>query len=487
MKRRSLVLVTVDCLRADHVGFQGYSRPVTPFLDLLAKESVVFTNAIVAGVPTYFSVPAMLASRYPLSLGRDVVGIAPHEPTIASAMRQAGSSTAAFLAANPYLSSRFGYHEDFETFCDFLTDSLADGATLSRAAEDKSLSDFNRRVRMFSRGTHLTAAAYDELYFWYCQWRSWRENVSMDGLRRYPAADVIVDQACSWLSGIGDQPFFLWLHLMDPHYPHYPPQEALAALGLSHFTARRARVLNSAWNRDDIGPQRLRRYRERILSLYDAGVYWVDKQISRLVSALREWQRWDETIFALTADHGEEFLEQGGRYHSPVTMREELVRVPLLVRMPGVSSRTAKGPFSLIHLAPTLLEAAGIAPPDTFQGRSRWDQLSTGTDLPSELAIAESVGTGKNILRADERMRPCQMAVRGEAYKLVINFNEKAERLYDLRSDPREQSPLPAGVARAERARLLQAAREHLQKTRHNQNSDLALRARLRELRHAVS
>ena len=68
---RSLLLITVDCFRADHAGFLGYRRSTTPFLDSLAKESLVFSNAIVAGAPTYFSFPAVMASRYPLSLGRD--------------------------------------------------------------------------------------------------------------------------------------------------------------------------------------------------------------------------------------------------------------------------------------------------------------------------------------------------------------------------------------------------------------------------------
>ena len=72
--RPSLVLITVDCLRADHVGFMGYPRPTTPFLDTLANESVVVSTAIVAGAPTYYSFPAIFASRYPLDLGRDVVG-----------------------------------------------------------------------------------------------------------------------------------------------------------------------------------------------------------------------------------------------------------------------------------------------------------------------------------------------------------------------------------------------------------------------------
>jgi arylsulfatase A-like enzyme len=73
---RSLVLITVDCLRADHVGFSGYDRKTTLFLDELASESRVLRNAIVAGAPTYYSFPAIMASRYPLSLGLDVIGLA---------------------------------------------------------------------------------------------------------------------------------------------------------------------------------------------------------------------------------------------------------------------------------------------------------------------------------------------------------------------------------------------------------------------------
>ena len=96
MKQKSIVLVTVDCLRADHVGFMGYERPTTPFLDSLASESFVVPAAIVAGAPTYYSFPAILASRYPLALGRDVLGLGPDEPTLASTLKQAGYATASF-------------------------------------------------------------------------------------------------------------------------------------------------------------------------------------------------------------------------------------------------------------------------------------------------------------------------------------------------------------------------------------------------------
>ena len=487
MKKTSLVLVTVDCLRADHVGFLGYSRPVTPGLDALAENSIVFSDAVVAGAPTYFSFPAIMASRYPLALGRDLLGIAPHELTLATSLRDAGYTTAAFLAGNPYLSPRFGYDQGFDTFRDFLDSGSVSASAPSRPSATNWLSNLNRRLQADSRRTHLTAAAYDELYFWYCHFRSSRENLSMDKLRVYPAADVLLDHALSWLSSVGEEPFFLWLHLMDPHHPYYPPLEALSSLGISRMTPRRARFLNSYWNRGDIGARRLQRRREEILSLYDAGIHWVDKQISRLVQALQQSQRWDETVFVVTADHGEEFLEHGNRYHSPTSLHEQLIHVPLLLRSPELSGmHLSQGPFSLIHLAPTLLNAVGVAVPDSFQGSSYWQEISAG-NLPSESAIVECIKECNNPSRPSDQRRPRLMAVRDAAYKLVIDFSTTTDSLYDLKNDPGEHSPLPDRALPKVRARLLQVARTHLRETQQNRNVDLRLRARLREIQQSMS
>src|SRR6266496_6514992 len=357
-REKSIVLVTVDCLRADHVGFLGYPRPITPFLDTLSKESVVFSDAIVAGVPTYFSFPAILASRYPLGLGREIMGIAPNEPTIVTALRDAGCVTAAFLAGNPYLSPQFGYDQGFDQFQDSLDSALP--GTLPNVSNENRLSRMNRRIEAFSRRTRLTAAAYRELYFWYCQWVSSNRNRSLDDLRRFPSADVMVDEACAWLSSLGDRRCFLWVHLMDPHNPYYPPEQALCAIGEHGMSARRARKWNALWSRDDLSHGRLQRCKEKILSLYDAGVYWADKQIFRLVETLKQLKRWDETVLAVTADHGEEFMEHGTTYHAPISLPEQLIHVPLLLRSSELSGlRISQKPFSLIHLAPTLLDAVG--------------------------------------------------------------------------------------------------------------------------------
>ncbi len=482
MKKRSLVLVTVDCLRADHVGFNGYPRPVTPFLDSLAKDSAIVSDAIIAGVPTYFSFPAIFASRYPLGLGRGVMGIAPNEVTITTALRDAGYRTAAFQAGNPYLTPHYGYDQGFDTFNDFLNSNDFERIGIIPAPH-KRLSDLNHLLAELAQRTRLTEVAYNELLFWYCQWRASRQRVSIDQLRPYPAADVIIDAGSSWLRSLGSENFFLWIHLMDPHHPYYPPPEALASLGLPGVTLARARFLNTVWNRRDLPAKRLGPYTPKVLSLYDASVRWVDQQICRLVRTLQDLQRWDETLFVLTADHGEEFLEHGTRFHSPASSSEELIHVPLLLHAASIPpTRLSQRPFSLIHLAPTLLEGLGVSVPPSFQGRSLWEPISSGA-LDCEPAIVESIGTGDNPTERNHRTRFRLLTIRDRQYKLVLRFEGGKDELYEVKHDPDECSTVPESVSTKERARLLRVAANHLRESRQTRDSDLVMRARVREIR----
>jgi len=477
--QKSILLVTVDCLRADHLGFMGYGRPTTPFLDSLAANSFVIPAAIVAGAPTYYSLPSILASRHPLALGRDVLGLGPDEPTLASAAKQAGYATAAFSAANPYISARFGYDLGFDTFRDFLDDEPASDNHPHASAERGWRARLNRPLRKISSALGPLGSVYDELYFQYCQ-RVTPVADSIDALRRFPAGDVIVDHASTWLASIGNAPFFLWLHLMDPHAPYYPKESALGSMGARSLTPFRARYLNSFWNRSDIGAGRLAGHREEVVALYDAGVRWVDAQVARLVDALQRAGQWDDCIFAVTADHGEEFLDHGGRFHPPSKLMEEVIRVPLLLRVPGSEKKEVNAsPFSMIHLAPTLLDAAQLPAPGSFQGRSHWPQLRAGLN-GDDVAISECVAGCTNPFHPENRMGPRVLSVREQRFKLVLHFDPPAENLYDLQSDPAERAPLPAGAEKPARRRLLQIAREHLQ----GPIDDRArMQARLRELR----
>jgi arylsulfatase A-like enzyme len=485
-----MVLVTVDCLRADHAGFMGYPRPTTPFLDSLAGESFVFPAAIVAGAPTYYSLPAILGSRYPLALGRDVLGLAPGEPTLASVLKQSVYATAAFTAANPYISPRFGYQQGFEKFQDCLNSEPADAKpALSSDNDDNHASNgwasrVNRKMQKLRPALGPLAAIYDELYFQYCQ-RAIPAAQSLDALRRFPAADVIVDEACRWLESIGDAPFFLWLHLMDPHAPYYPKNEALALMGERPLLPSRARYLNSFWNRGDLGPTRLARHRDAVVGLYDAGIRWADTQIERLIGKMRETLMWDQCIFALTADHGEEFLDHDGRFHQPLHLKEQLIHVPLLLRVPGWPKKeVTKTPFSLLHLSPTLLDACELPIPSSFRGTSYWQQIRNGQSRDA-VAISECVDGCTNPFHPENRLGPRILVVREARYKLVLHFDPAKEELYDLEADPGEQAPLPVPSQKSVRRRLLEIAREHLHRTLDQRDAKARVRAQLREIRRA--
>ena len=411
------------------------------------------------------------------------MGLAPNETTIATVLRESGYATAAFLAGNPYLSSRFGYDAGFTTFRDLLDAGKNSAEKQVESAVAGSRNRLNLRVDEACHKLRPVGALYDELYFQYCtRWASPPAPPSMDALRCFPSADVIVNHACEWLLRVGKQPFFLWLHFMDPHSPYYPAEEALEEIGQGTIDARKARYLNSYWNRSDLSVQRLACQREKIIGLYDAGIRWVDIQMARLLSTLRRLGLWENCVLALTADHGEEFLDHGGRYHAPAKVTEELVRVPLLVRVPGMrKGRSAQDLFSLLHLAPTLLAGLDVSVPGSFSGRSYWEQVQRGESWCGE-AFIECIRDCTNPFLPENRRRPRLMAVRESRFKLVFDFGNATETVFDLQADPGEGSPLPANVEKPTRRRLLEKASQHISHSLNLRDTGSVLAVRLRDL-----
>lgn len=186
---------------------------------------------------------------------------------------------------------------------------------------------------------------------------------------------------------------------------------------------------------------------------------------------------------ALTADHGEEFLDHGGRYHPPSRVTEELIRVPLLLHAPGLTQPgTVAPPFSLMHLAPTLLDLADIAVPGSFRGRSHAKLLQNRKPWESD-AIVECVASCNNPFVKENRLHSRVLVIREARYKMVFDFNGPSEQLYDLEADPGELRPLPLDAEQAVRRRLLDRARKHLSDSVRSRNSDHRLAARVRDLR----
>jgi arylsulfatase A-like enzyme len=160
-----------------------------------------------------------------------------------------------------------------------------------------------------------------------------------------------------------------------------------------------------------------------------------------------------------------------------------LIHVPLLLRVPGAAKRDLpKSPFSLLHLAPTVLGAAEVPIPAQFRGRNLWAQVREGA-IPDEPVISECIAGCTNPFRSEKRLGPRVLSVREARYKLVLQFDPPGERLYDLEKDPAEQHPLPPNAEKPVRRLLLQHALEHLQHSLRERDAGSRLQARLRELR----
>ncbi len=351
IERPHVVLVTIDTLRADALGSYGNRRVETPNLDRLAREGVRFANAATT-VP--FTLPAhssMMTGAYPPTHGvRENVGYVLDDrlPTLASILSEAGYATAGFVSAF-VLDRRWGIARGFDTFVDEFELEPSGRANLG--------------------------------------------SVQRDGAET-------VERAAAWLDARPEGPFFLWVHLFDPHDPYEPPEP---------FASRYAR------------------------NPYLGEVAYTDRLVGRLREELERRELLASSLVVVTSDHGEGLGSHREAFHG-YFVYDSTVRVPLLVRPPfgPFAGRTVERPVSHVDLLPTVLEAVGLPAPAEAQGRSLLPDLFE-MEAGERAVYTESLYPLLHYGWAPLR------ALRTSKYKLI-----EAPRweLYDLVADPEEQSNL---------------------------------------------
>jgi arylsulfatase A-like enzyme len=272
---------------------------------------------------------------------------------------------------------------------------------------------------------------------------------------------------------------------MDAHRPYCPPPEALGKLGRADISLKKMFKLKNIWLRKDLSTKRLMNYRKDFVALYDACISFIDSQLGRLFDALSSSGSLGSTLIVLTADHGEAFLERGERDHHPVLVTQELINVPLFIRLPAGQQLVEKVglPFSHIDLLPTMLDMAGLACPPAFTGKSRWPALKHGKPW-QEPAITEMV-YGYD-LNPKGRFNPAGfrlLAATDDRYKLVINFATGAEELFDLDADPEELDGLPLSANPPASQKLLRALKSHLERSFHSRYSKPEIEMRMGKIK----
>lgn len=240
-----------------------------------------------------------------------------------------------------------------------------------------------------------------------------------------PHAQQQVDRAIQWLSSHADRPSLLMLHLMDVHLPYKEPQSYRGLFaGAAPIQLDRAFIkpdVIAAARRGDIA--KLSHY---VVDRYDGCIRYVDDQVGRLLRELG-----DGDVVCLFGDHGEEFWEHAGYEHGH-SLYDELLRVPLIVKAPGMPAGRVRGPVSLIDVAPTLLEltGAGTSPAD---GRSLLG-LARGEGVERSFFAARKLSIGRLLVGSE------QWGVLSGGKKYTIANGQ--ERLFDLLADPSESHDL---------------------------------------------
>ena len=355
----NLLLVSIDCLRADHVSCYGYGRKTTPTLDQLAEGGVRFERTISS---SSWTLPAHLSMLTGLPVSahgvdddrlysrRDNQGAPIEVPLrgvfVSEVLQSAGYATAGFFTWK-YLEDQFGFGPGFDvwerlghTF--YSHPEVAPQWERLQAAGDVE-------------GMKSLAAEHPDLF---------------DAAR--PSAPETVDRALAWLGEHedtqDDQPFFLFVHLFDAHDPYHPPEPHYSLFGEGYTGPIDGHNVTSPDSpvRGDMDPADLK----RLVSLYDGAIHFVDSELARLFEGLRARGLEENTLVVVTADHGEEFFEHGNKTHRR-QLHMESIAVPLILSWPGglPAGQVVKETTGLVDLVPTLLAAAGVDGPVPTAGR----------------------------------------------------------------------------------------------------------------------
>jgi arylsulfatase A-like enzyme len=388
-------LIVLDTLRADHLGRRDERGSLTPALDALGADAVVFPNAFAPSNWTRGSMPGLLAS-----LPSEVTGNAPPASVelLAEHLQKAGFHTSG-LSANPLIAERLGWAQGFDRFDDpntmgeFLVSHLLQTAGAAAPAEAY-------RIGAVRNSSYFRAAAE----------------------MRRRADRLLADSA---------RPAFLYVQAMDPHGPYLPPPAALPPdfRWSDVFSYYRFMKLRGT---AELGSEAFRPKLENFRQRYAASVRSLDGEIGRLLDGLRARGRYDETLIVVTADHGEAFGENGWAGHTGLELGPALVRVPFLVKAPkswGVAPRSEPTAISGYSLLPTLLGLLALPVPPGAFGSDLSGLIRNGVAPPPETLFVESADAKQHIYAA----------IRWPWKLVELPEREPAVRgLYDLAADPAE-------------------------------------------------
>ncbi|MBL38476.1 MAG: hypothetical protein CMP07_08710 [Xanthomonadales bacterium] len=377
----NIILITIDTLRADRLGAYGNAAGLTPAIDELARDGVVFERATTVMGTTWPAHTSMLTGLYPRRHGvrKNGHALSENTTTIAELLSRAGYATGSFVSYR-------GMHYNCGLDRGFDAASDRDSGPL----EAPSIRD----------GRAVTDLAVD-----------WVESLAGD-----------------------DRPAFLWMHLFEPHTPYEPNRYTERLLDGRALPAVYADGL-TAEELNGIGLAVLQRPEELAVmhALYDAEVQLADQYVGELIDTLARAGRLDNSVVIVTSDHGQGLGDERVLAHGPV-LTEAVLHVPMIVRdfRNGSTSRIADN-VSVVDLAPTLMQLALGLPMPEVDGRSLTDYLNGSPSGDAERDTFAEVALRENLVGRDW-YDPDALAVYADGLKFIFEHDEF--RVFDPTSIP---------------------------------------------------
>lgn len=393
--RTNIIVISMDALRMDRTGLGGHKGGLTPNLDRLGEESVVFSQCMSAASWTLPSHMSMWTARWPsvhrvtnkLSLlGQGQMAdttLSPGIETFPRLLSEAGWRAAAFTGGAG-VSGRFGFGRGFETYIDD---------------------------------------------------------------RPFAGLDYSAPLAIDWLRAHKDEHFFLFLHGYDSHGQHPLPESIIRSIPYSgplkgdieeQAGLREKGLANIRAPGDDsslqgaVGPEDA----AFLAAIYDRKVQQADERLGAFLDEVRAMGLMENTLIVVVSDHGDEFLEHGALDHGH-TLFEEQLHTVFLMRVPGYArNQPVEGVVRTVDLFPTVFDLLGLPVPPGVDGQSLLPLLRG--EEGARVAFAET----------DYRLFVHQRAIRDGKYKLVIDLQDGQRRLFDLSADPGEQADISSGEPR---------------------------------------
>jgi arylsulfatase A-like enzyme len=427
---QNILLVTIDSLRADHVGYHGYERDTTPVIDEYADQGSRFMNAFAHAGGTRYSFPSILTGVTPLMYG-GYDRVSDDQTLVSEVFQDAGYRTGGFHS-NLYISAQFGYDRGWDVFFD----SAPDQSTTTK---------FRRWAKTTLSGPLLKFLrwGYDRI----------ESSTGINVGSYHVPADEMTDMAIDFVESDGEGPSFLWVHYMDVHHPFLPPEEYQLKFRDRPVSDTESIKLRRKFieNPEAVTESEL----ETFIDLYDAEIRFNDAEIGRLLETVeREWG--DDYVVALTADHGDHFLEHG--YFGGAKGLDVKTHVPLFVE--GWEDEGSYDELvGLADLPVTLVDVIGADIPENFHGYSLRD-LVVGRKWDREEVIG-----GWTTDEGDH------LVVRERDWKLLTH-PDREDELFDLAADPAEQTNL-IGERPAEERRLREKLDRHRQLVNSTEDEDV--------------